>query len=123
MNPISIKLLFSFLFYRQKYFYRCIRQGFCRKCRCCEKITPIFIGGCCQNFCKGPKLLYHINHPNVISLLEVCENPMALMMDFSGFLFASFSNDLISHFLDVFLKPLDKNKFRIAFSQLIQYRS
>ena len=48
---------------------------------------------------------------------------MALMMDFSGFLFASFSNDLISHFLDVSLKPLDKNKFRIAFPQLIQYRS
>ena len=65
--------------------------------------------------------MYHINHPNVVSLLGVCENPMALMMDFSEFSFAPFGNDLISHSLDVFLKILDKNDFVPSFPNLFNF--
>ena len=43
---------------------------------------------------------------------------MALMMDFSEFLFASFGNDLMSHSLDVFLKTLDENGFVSFFLNL-----
>ena len=69
-----------------------------------KKLHPSLSEDVAKLFAKEVKLLYHINHPNVVSLLGVCENHMALMMDFSEFSFAPFGNDLISHSFDVFLK-------------------
>ena len=54
-----------------------------------------------SKFCKGSKsfISYQPSKRYIVLLLEVCENPMLLMMDFSEFLFAPFGNNLISHSL------------------------
>ena len=86
-----------------------------------KKIHPCLSENVVKVFANGAKLLYHINHTNVISLLGVCENPLALMMDFLEFSFALFRNDLISHSLDVFLKTLDENDFVLSFPNLLNF--
>ena len=72
-------------------------------------------------FAKEAKFLYHINHPNVMSLLGVCKKPMTLMMDFSEFWLAHFGNYLISHSLEVFLKTLNENDFVSPFPNLFNF--
>ena len=86
-----------------------------------KKLQPLLSEGNVKIFAKEAKLLYHINHPNVISLLGVCENPLALVMDFSEFSFAPFGNDLIWHSLDVFLKTLDESDFVSSFPNLFNF--
>ena len=46
---------------------------------------------------------------------------MALLMDFLGFLLASFGNDLTSHSLKVFLITLDENDFVSSLPNLINF--
>ena len=86
-----------------------------------KKLHPPLSENLVKIYSKAAKLLYHINHPNVNSLLGVRENFLALMMDFSEFSFAPFGNDLISHSLDVFLKTLDENDFVSSFPNLLNF--
>ena len=116
MNPSSFKFSFFFYILQVEVLLLLYLRGNLQE-------MPSLSKNCIRLYrkYKEAKILYHINHSNVVSLLGVCENPMTLMMDFSEFSFAPYGNYLISHSLDVFLKTLDENDFVPSFPNLFNF--
>ena len=121
MNPGSFRLLFLLYFTGRGTFAVVFKGKFAGNAVVVKKLHPSLSENIVKSFAKEAKLLYHINHPNFVSLLGVCKNPMALIMDFSEFSFAPFGNDLTSHSLDVFPKIFDESDFVSSFPNLFNF--
>ena len=81
MNPGSFKLLFLLYF---------TGRVTCRKCRRCQKITPVFIGGCCQKFCKRSKTLMSYQPSKLFIVIRSMQKSHGTNYGLSGVFVCSF---------------------------------
>ncbi|XP_066932674.1 uncharacterized protein [Clytia hemisphaerica] len=76
-----------------------------------KQLHEQFSGDLNRTFAKEALVLKEIKHPNIISVIAVCEEPKAIMMPYLEFNFQPFNSMFKANCLGSFLKILDDNNF------------